>query len=45
MTDYKELYFDLFAKVSDAIDLLIKVQQDCENKVIEDTDIKKAPDS
>jgi len=24
MTDYKELYFDLFAKVSDAIDLLTK---------------------
>ncbi len=35
MTDYKSLYFQLAAKVADAIDLLISAQQQVEIQLIE----------
>ena len=38
MPDYKKMYFELAAKVADAIDILIKAQQQGENEYIEDED-------
>ena len=35
MPDYKKMYFDLMAKVSDVIDALIEIQQKCEDIYIE----------
>ena len=34
MLDYKEMYFNLFNKVTDAIDVLQKAQQDLEEVYI-----------
>ncbi len=34
MPDYKELYFELFNKITDAIELLKKAQKDTEEKFI-----------
>lgn len=34
MEDYKKLYFELFGKVEDAIQLLIEAQKNCEEKYI-----------
>ena len=36
MPDYKQMYFELMSKVADAIDILIKVQQECEDMYIEE---------
>jgi len=38
MPDYRKMYFELMTKVSDAIDLLIAVQQKCEEMYIEADD-------
>ena len=35
MPNYKDLYFELFNKVTDIIDELKQIQQDMENKYIE----------
>ncbi|MCL2816907.1 MAG: hypothetical protein FWD39_00780 [Clostridiales bacterium] len=34
MPDYEKMYFALAAKVTDIIELLIKVQQECEEEYI-----------
>ena len=34
MTDYKEMYFKLFRATTQAIDILVKAQQDCEELTI-----------
>ncbi|MCL2816759.1 MAG: hypothetical protein FWD39_00025 [Clostridiales bacterium] len=34
MPDYEKMYFALAAKVADIIELLIKVQQECEEEYI-----------
>lgn len=35
MEEYKELYFDMFNKITDIIEELKKLQQECEEKLIE----------
>lgn len=36
MPDYKSMYFQLAAKVADAVDLLVQAQQDGENAFAEE---------
>ncbi|UWG98208.1 hypothetical protein LPY66_05240 [Dehalobacter sp. DCM] len=36
MPDYKQLYFQLAAKVTDAIDILVEAQQQGENNYIQE---------
>ena len=36
--DYKEEYYKLMAAVSDAVDMLIKAQRECEEAYISDGD-------
>jgi hypothetical protein len=36
MPDYKTMYFELFNKVTDAIEVLKKAQQDAEERYISD---------
>jgi len=44
MPDYKSMYFALAAQVADAVDLLIKAQQEGEEAAIEkDYDLKLIP--
>ncbi|WP_250228283.1 hypothetical protein [Anaeropeptidivorans aminofermentans] len=38
MPDYKEMYFQLAAKVEDAIELLIEAKRKCEEEYIKDED-------
>ena len=38
MTDYKAMYFQLTAKVADAVELLTTAQQQCEEMFIEGED-------
>ena len=38
MPDYEKMYFELMAKVADAIDLLVAIQQKCEDMYIESGD-------
>lgn len=35
MPDYEKMYFELMAKVADAIDLLAEIQQKCEEMYID----------
>ena len=35
MPDYKKMYFELMAKVSDIIDALVEIQQKCEEMYID----------
>ena len=37
MPNFEKMYFDLAAKVADAIDLLTKIQQECEESYIDDS--------
>lgn len=39
MPDYKELYLKLFRASEDAIQILIKAQQECEEAVISEEDV------
>lgn len=41
MEDYKEMYYELFNAISDAIELLQKAQQKTEEMYIENTEFKK----
>jgi len=38
MPDYKEMYFKLFRATEDAINILIKAQQECEEMYISSSD-------
>lgn len=38
MPDYKEMYFQLFNKITDIIESLKEIQQDMEEKYIEQAD-------
>lgn len=38
MPDYKEMYFQLFNKITDIIESLKEIQQDMEEKYIEQVD-------
>ena len=38
MPDYEKMYFELMAKVADAIDLLAEIQQKCEEMYISSGD-------
>jgi len=38
MTDYKAMYYQLTAKVADAVELLTTAQQQCEEMYIENED-------
>lgn len=35
MEEYKELYFEMFNKITDIIEELQKLQQECEEKIME----------
>lgn len=35
MPDYKSMYFQLAARTADAVELLVKAQQQCEDSYIE----------
>ena len=46
MPDYKEMYFRLFRATEDAIELLIKAQQECEEMYLsaaDETEEKEKP--
>ena len=43
MPDYEKMYFELFNRVSDAIEILQKAQQDAENAYVEQTDAPVVP--
>ena len=45
MPDYKAMYFQLAAKVADAVELLITAQQQGENAYIEGEDLTEDDDS
>ena len=44
MPDYEKIYFALTARVADAIELLIKIQQECEEAYISDGGDKEQHD-
>ncbi|MDL2219321.1 hypothetical protein LJC04_03145 [Ruminococcaceae bacterium OttesenSCG-928-O06] len=39
IANYKKMYFDLAARVADAIELLIEAQQNAENQYMEEDDM------
>ena len=43
MPDYKELYLKMVRASEEAIRILIKAQQECEELYLQDTDEEKAP--
>ena len=42
MTDYKDMYFKLAAKVANAVDLLVEAQQEGEDAFLEGKDSSEA---
>jgi len=41
MPDYKAMYFKLMAKIADVIDILTKLQQECEEMYIKSGDTEE----
>ncbi|MDR0906776.1 MAG: hypothetical protein LBN00_11520 [Oscillospiraceae bacterium] len=45
MPDYKKMYFELAAKVADAIDLLVTAQQNAEEQYISESVLIEFPET
>jgi len=41
MNDYKEMYFQLFNKITDVIEALMRIQQEMEEKYIENKEMSE----